>query len=157
MALLTDGPMSDIEDLRTYDTQIRDVATVEGIDVTRKLAVAHQEIEIEVGAMLGRSAAQGATIANVVVTPALKLWHQFRTLELIYRDAHNSQLNDRYTGKRQEFGEMARWAREKLIQTGLDLTAEPVPQAEMPIVRATRSAIQIFDSGRALAPRGRSA
>jgi hypothetical protein len=136
MALLTDGPMSNIEDLRAYDTQIRDVATVEGIDVTQKLALAQQEIAIEVEAMMGRHAAPGVTIARVVVTPTLKLWHQFRTLELIYRDAHNSQLNDRYTGKRQEFQEMARWAREKLLQTGLGLTAEPLSQAVTPTLRA---------------------
>ena len=62
MALLTDGPMSNIEELMAYDTQLRDVATVEGIDVTGKLALAHQEITIEVEAMLERHRALGATI-----------------------------------------------------------------------------------------------
>ena len=42
---------------------------------------------------------------QVVVTPPLKLWHTFRTLEMVYGDAYNSQLNDRYAGKRDEFHE----------------------------------------------------
>ena len=39
------------------------------------------------------------SIEQVVVTPPLKLWHIFRTLEMVYRDAYNSQLNDRYAGQ----------------------------------------------------------
>ena len=42
---------------------------------------------------------------NVVVTPALKLWHTYRALEMVYGDAYNSQLNDRYAGKRDQFHE----------------------------------------------------
>ena len=52
-----------------------------------------------------------------MVTPPLKLWHTFRALELVYRDAYHSQLNDRYAGKRDEFHELAKWAYEKVIQT----------------------------------------
>ena len=37
MALFIDGQVSSIEDLRKLDTQILEVARVEGIDVTQKL------------------------------------------------------------------------------------------------------------------------
>ncbi len=47
---------------------------------------------------------------RVVVTPPLKLWHMFLSLEMVYRDAYNSQLNDRYAGKRDEFHGMVKWA-----------------------------------------------
>ena len=42
MALFTDGPISSIEDLRGHDTQIVEIANVEGIDVTKKLALAQE-------------------------------------------------------------------------------------------------------------------
>ena len=145
MALFTDGPISSIEDLRGYDTQLTDVAIVEGIDVTRKLALAQDEIAVEVTALLGKltpsgsrllSPGAGFGIERVVVTPPLKLWHTFRALEMVYRDAYHSQLNDRYAGRRGEYHEMAFWARDKVIQGGLGMTADPVPQAAMPVVRA---------------------
>ena len=44
MALFTDGPISSIEDLRGTTPQLLDVASAEGIDVTRKLALAQDEI-----------------------------------------------------------------------------------------------------------------
>src|SRR6516164_5839448 len=105
MALFTDGDVSSIEDLRGYDTQLLDVANTEGIDVTRKLKLAQDEIAAEITAMLSRRAWFKAPLdpGRVVVTPPLKLWHMFLSLELVYRDAYRSQLNDRYAGKRDEF------------------------------------------------------
>ena len=52
MALFTDGAFTSIEDLRGHDTQLLNVATVEGIDVTRKLALAQEELGIEVEGLL---------------------------------------------------------------------------------------------------------
>jgi hypothetical protein len=139
MALFTDGAISSIEDLRGYDTQLLNVATVEGIDVTRKLALAQEEISLEVAGLLGSTGQLGwlyapPVIEQVVVTPPLKLWHIFRTLEMVYRDAYNSQLNDRYAGKRDEYHEMVKWAYEQVIQGGLGIATDPVPQAATPEV-----------------------
>lgn len=146
MALFTDGPVSSIDDLAGQDSQLLEVANVEGIDVTRKLALAQDELALELGTLLTRlspleqplwcSAWYSASpkVTSVVVTPALKLWHAFRTLEMVYRDAYNSQLNDRYAGKRDQFHEMAAWAHEKLIQTGIGIAPDPVPQAATPDV-----------------------
>jgi hypothetical protein len=114
MALFTDGAITSIEDLRGHDTQLLNVATVEGIDVTRKLALAQEELWVEVAGMLGRLNAPPA-IRQVVVTPPLKLWHIFRTLEMVYADAYNSQLNDRYGGRRDEYHEKAKWAYNKVL------------------------------------------
>lgn len=69
---------------------------------------------------------------NIVVTPPLQLWHEFQTLTLVYQDAYFNQLNDRYKGKRDQFQQMARWAMDKLIQTGLGIAADPIPQAAGP-------------------------
>jgi hypothetical protein len=141
MALFTDGAIASIEDLRGHDTQLLNVATVEGIDVTRKLALAQEELGVEVAALLGQAMLSGQlsappAIGQVVVTPPLKLWHIFQTLEMFYRDAYNSQLNDRYAGKRDEYREMAKWAREQVVQNGLGIAADPVVQAATPDVRA---------------------
>src|ERR1017187_8283426 len=136
MALFTDGAISSIEDLRGHDTQLLNVSTVEGIDVTRKLALAQDELYIEVEGLLGQlqtaagiyeaagmlggpSAARW--IHQVVVTPPLKLWHIFRTLEMVYGDAYNSQLNDRYGGRRDEYHEKVKWAYNQVIQGGLGI------------------------------------
>jgi hypothetical protein len=140
MALLTDGGVSSIEDLRGYDSQLLDVASVEGIDVTRKLELAQEEITAEAVTLLGRLRRPGWLNAppdpgRVVVTPPLKLWHTYLTLEMVYRDAYRSQLNDRYAGKRDEFHERAKWAYDALVETGLGIANDPVRRAAPPKVQ----------------------
>lgn len=142
MPLFTDGPVSSIEDLSAQDSQLLDVASTEGIDITRKLALAQEDVGVELTVLLSKLSfadqafwmpAQPA-LGEVVVTPALKRWHTFLALELVYRDAYNSQLNDRYAGKRDQFHQMAQWACEKLIQSGVGLALQPVPRASTPQV-----------------------
>jgi hypothetical protein len=134
MALFTDGPISSIGDLQGHDTQILEVANVEGIDVTRKLVLAQEEVSVELTSLL-QKVAPGTGIERVVVTSPLKLWHTYRTLEMVYRDAYHSQLNDRYAGRRDEYHEMAKWARDKAIQNGVGMAADPIPQAATPSVQ----------------------
>jgi hypothetical protein len=134
MALITDGAVASIEELSGHDTQLLNVATVEGIDVTRKLALAQEELSVEVAGLLGRLNAPPG-IHQVVVTPPLKLWHIFRTLEMVYGDAYNSQLNDRYAGKRDEYHGMAKWAYDQVIRGGLGIVTDPVEQAATPELR----------------------
>jgi hypothetical protein len=152
MALFTDGPISVIEDMTAQDSQLLNVASNEGIDVTRKLALAQDEIAMEIMALLTNSnfGSQSAgnspqlDIGSIVVTPPLKLWHTLRSLELVYSDAYNSQLNDRYAGKRDQFQKMAAWAYDKLNQIGIGLTSFPVPQAATPELVAAAPVSQDF-------------
>jgi hypothetical protein len=142
MALFTDGPVSSIDEMTARDSQLLAVASVEGIDVTQKLGLAQVEIALELGTLLARLGYGSQlfwiqtqpNIGCVVVTPALKLWHTLRTLELVYSDAYNSQLNDRYGGKRDQYREMAKWAYEKLVDTGIGIASCPLPQAAVPQV-----------------------
>ena len=142
MALFTDGPVSTIEDLTGQDSQLLDVARTEGVDLRRKLELAQEEIGLELSALLGRTVfaeqefrlSAERSLANVAVTSALKLWHTFRTLEMVYRDAYHSQLNDRYAGKRDAFRGMAKWAYEKLVQLGIGIVSDPIAQATTPEV-----------------------
>ena len=132
MALFTDGPLSTIEELAGHDSQLLNVATVEGIDVTRKLALAQQELEIELETLLERR-----LLEKLVVTPALRLWHVYLTLEMVYQDAYNNQLNDRYANKRDEFRDLSRWAMDRLIRLGVGLAEHPLPKAVEPTVTVT--------------------
>jgi len=137
MALFSDGPPSTVEDLAALDSQLLKIANVEGIDITQKLALAHQELGLELAAQLKRSdhreewlwISGPPRLNSIVVTPALKLWHSYKSLELVYRDSYNSQLNDRYAGKRDQFHQMATWAYEQLALIGIGVAQTPVPKA----------------------------
>jgi hypothetical protein len=132
MALFTDGPVSTIEELAGHDSQLLSVATVEGINVTTKLAAAQEEIGIELETLLERR-----RLDNVVVTAPLRLWHAYLSLSMVYQDAYNNQLNDRYASKRDEFRELARWAMDRLIRLGVGVAEHPVPKAVAPGVTPT--------------------
>ena len=118
MALFTDGLVSGLEDLMAYDSQLLDVATVEQIDVTRKSALAQEEIGLQLITFLNRLhfmdqpfwTTKQTGLNDVVVTAALKLWHIYRTLETVYGDAFSSQLNDRYAAKERKARRSAPYA-----------------------------------------------
>jgi hypothetical protein len=147
MPLFTDGPPSTIEDLTAQDSQLQEVASVEGIDVTQKLALAWHEMGLELQKLLNLPGTRelalwnpGADLGAVVATAPLKLWHTYRTLEMIYQDAYNSQLNDRYAGRRDQYREQARAALERFRAVGIGFTAVPVSRAGKPIVSAAGGA-----------------
>jgi hypothetical protein len=131
-----------MDDLTGQDSQLLDTANIENIDVTRKLALALDEVALDLDTLLTRLSyteqpfwyTASPKIATVVVTRPLKLWHTFRALEMVYADAYNSQQNDRYAGKRDQYHARAQWAYEKLVQTGLGIASDPIPQAAMPTV-----------------------
>jgi hypothetical protein len=132
MALFTDGTISTLEELRGYESAIYDVASTERIDLSQKLALAQQELEIE---LTGR-VFDGDTdsLSRVVVTAPLRLWHTFHTLAIAYRDAYNSHLNDRYQGKWREYQRLADWASKSLFEAGAGMVSEPVPKAQPPVL-----------------------
>jgi hypothetical protein len=150
MALFTDGSISTIAELLEYESAILDVAKTEKIDLTAKLKLAHAELGAELdGRLRRRQESQDALwptivprgLGCVVVTESLHKWHTFRTLGLIYRDAYNQQLNDRYRGKWQEYDRMAERTRQMLFDTGLGMTSSPMPRPEQPELSATASAV----------------
>ncbi len=135
MALFTDSPAFGLEDMAAHETGILDTASTEGIDLIQKISLAIEEVGIELLASLSRQAgaeSAGIALGSVVVTSPLRLWQIFHTLEVVYRDAYHSQLNDRYKGKGQEYRDLSRWAAGKLTEIGLGLAADPIPQADAP-------------------------
>lgn len=139
MALFTDG-ISTIQDLTGQDSSLLATAQTENIDVSQKLTLAQQELGIELTTLLQRSNTYDwqfwlqpcPQLNNIVVTPPLQFWHVFQTLMLVYQDAYFNQLNDRYKGKRDQYQQLAKWAAEKLIQTGLGVVSDPLAQAAAP-------------------------
>ncbi len=149
MALFTDGSISEVEDLTAYEANLVEVADAEGIDLLSKLRLAQSEVGAELAAAALRPgniywtglgwASTGAEanlsrfgLDRVVVTSPLKLWHTFQTLAIVYRDAYNRKLNDKYLPKWTEYKELARWASNLLYQTGVGLTVNPVPRPAQP-------------------------
>jgi hypothetical protein len=147
MALFMDGVPSTVADLAALDSQLLNVAHAEGIDVTQKLTLAQIDLGLELTTLLAGNSyyVQSVWVTprpdlnSVVATPAVKLWHTYRTLEMVYSDAYNSQLNDRYGGRRDQFHRMAKQAYEKLRETGLGIVTAPVPMAATPGVVAVES------------------
>ncbi|HEV8147026.1 MAG TPA: hypothetical protein VGP79_11620 [Bryobacteraceae bacterium] len=139
MALLTDGSPNDNEGLRVYESGILDVAHVEAIDLQAKLGLATAEVSEDVlDVLLDHStdpqgtARRSLGVSGVVVTPQMKRWHAVHTLEIVYRDAFNNQLNDRYLAKFREYQELSRHARGHAVRFGIGLVADPIPKAQTP-------------------------
>lgn len=141
MALFSDGPISDAEDLQRYENDILNVATAESIDLGAKIMLAQQDLANELLLFLFRrsclgdyslAARRSQGLRDVVVTEPMRQWHVQRTLSLIYRDAYNNQLNDRYQGKWAEYEQLARVSAQTYFQIGVGLVADPVPMAGAP-------------------------
>jgi len=141
MALFVDGPASSIDDLTNQDSGLLDVAQTCGINVTTKLALAHEEIAADLQLWLDRPRPSldmvwrpVLRIEQIVVTPALKRWETMQALALVYRDAYFSQLADRYRAKWDEYSKLTRTAYEKFVSLGMGLVNDPAHQALPPLL-----------------------
>ena len=134
--LLTDGNPNTTEDLRAYESAILGVANTEMIDLGVKLGLATEEVTQDVlEFLLSRTdgSRRAIGVSDVVVTRQMKRWHALHTLEVVYRDAFNNQLNDRYKEKFFEYRKLANVAKAQTLQFGVGLVARPVPIAEAPV------------------------
>jgi hypothetical protein len=166
MALFTDGAPADIAYLRTYDSTIDQVASDEGIDLDIKLAVAAEEIGEEIlaflllqgpsdtsganwggvsGTVIGQSRRRQIGLSDVVVTTPVRRWHALATLSAVYRDAYNSQLNDRYAGRWNTYTELAKEAGERAFEIGIGLVSRPTPKPNPPVVIPTTDTVARAD------------
>lgn len=141
--LLTDGSPNDDEALRVYESAILDMAHTEMIEVSAKLGLALEEISEDVLDVLldhTRASDPQSTIrrtrgvSDVVVSAQLKRWHAVHALEIVYRDAFNNQLNDRYLAKFKEYQALAKNARDHTFRFGIGLSLNPIPQAQAPLL-----------------------
>lgn len=143
MALFTDGPISVTMDLQNYESSILSVASTEGIDLAGKMALAQDDIANQVMTFLLRrvpvqdylwNLRRAKGVSDVVVTPALRQWHAHKTLALVYRDAYNNQLNDRYLGKWKEYEQLAKISSENFLQIGVGVVADPIQKPAVAVL-----------------------
>jgi hypothetical protein len=135
MSLFMDKTAVTIDELTRHDSNLLEVSRVERVDLTAKLALAHDELEVDLTAIFDRArnnttpavSPNYLMLPNVVVTLALRLWDVNQTLVLVYRDAYFDQLNDRYKGKWAEYVVLAKWARDKFLTADIGLVVDPVP------------------------------
>ncbi len=147
MPLFTDGPISGDSDLAQYENGILALANEEQIDLIGKSALAQTEIGTRLLALLLRQETRSPFtnwidpqdmlrrqigMGDVVVTDPLKQWHVLKTLGLVYRDAYNNQLNDRYQKKWQEYSVLEQNAKEMLYLIGVGLAGYPLPAPGAP-------------------------
>jgi hypothetical protein len=141
--LLTDGNPNTTTDLTVYESAILNVAATEAIDLGLKLGLATEEITEDVLNILldhTRSYDPQSTlrrqigVSDVVVSPQMMRWHALHTLAIVYRDAFNNQLNDRYLPKWTEYQRLSANAREHTIKLGIGLVYAPVPAAQTPVL-----------------------
>jgi len=148
--LFHDSTISTIDDLVEYESELRAVAAAEGIDLETKLRLAQREVGVE---LLAASALPDATsgpsrlapfaatavssrtvftLDQVVVTDGLRLWHIFHTLAILFRDAYNRRLNDKYLPKWKEYRELAQIAAGQYLAIGVALVLAPLPAPGAP-------------------------
>lgn len=125
--LFYDSTISSLADLVAYESEVEELAMIANLDLDSKLRLAQTEVGVE---LLGTTG-EAFTLDQVVVTDALKLWHTFHTLAIVYRDAYNRKLNDKYLPKWNEYRSLAKWASGLYFNIGVGLVAEPLsaPQA----------------------------
>jgi hypothetical protein len=145
MALFCDGPISDSADLQQYENAILNVASTESIDLGSKLQLAQQDLANELCLFFRRRTSRhdylwavqnSQDLKDVVVTGPLRQWHIHTTLALVYRDAYNNQLNNRYQGKWAEYEKLAKQSERTYFQIGVGLVADPVPIGSPPVLSA---------------------
>ena len=149
MPLFTDGPPAGTDYLRSYESNILEVAQNEGIDLDAKLALASEEVGAAIVSFIASHSASRLVpnfdwLATVVVTPPLRRWHALRALELVFRDAYGSQLNDRYRHKKREYAAAARRAADDYFERGVGIVRHPVRRAGLPIASAASAAAAAY-------------
>jgi hypothetical protein len=129
--LFTDGTILSIQELREHDNFVLDVASTESIELSSKLAVAQREIGYEIQSFL-TTRCVGSDLNRVVVNQQLRDLVATHTLSIVYRDAYNMHLNDRYLGRWKEFTRASERGLLRLFQNGIGIAAVAVPQAPKP-------------------------
>ncbi len=134
--LFTDATISTVADLSAYESEVEEIAAVSAIDLDGKMQCAQAEVGFEVLATIAPrvSAGLSCSLDQVVVTDSLKLWHTFQTLALVYRDAYERKLNDKYLAKWNEYRSLARWAMNLYFNLGVGLVSRPLPAPGKPVL-----------------------
>jgi hypothetical protein len=137
MALWKDGSAPKISDLTQYEGGIIGVASVESIDLEDKLTLARLEVSTCLRRFLEGQVSTSSvdkTLDEVVVTEPLARWVTMLALSLAYREAHFSNLSERYKGKWNEYRLQATAARDELYLSGVGCVSRPLERPGAPTI-----------------------
>ena len=148
MPLITDGIINTTEELAAYENGILDLASTEAIDISQKMILAQDDIALQIALFLAGQGSEDPKAhlrrvmgcADVVATTPLKRWHALKSVALIYQDAFNNQLNDRYRAKWTTYEGLAQASGNRYLESGVGIVANPVPKAPAPICSTSISA-----------------
>ncbi|MBV6430875.1 MAG: hypothetical protein IANPNBLG_00995 [Bryobacteraceae bacterium] len=137
MALWKDGSTPKIADLTRYERGVIRVASVESIDLQDKIDLARREA----GTCLKRFLESSAYASNadsamdrVVITEPLARWVTMLALSLAYREAHFSNLSERYQGKWEEYKVEAARIRDEFFLSGVGCVSNPLERPGIPVI-----------------------
>jgi hypothetical protein len=134
MALLVDGGIVPLSELRVYDSSVLDVASVEQVDLAAKLDLVQRQAVEDLSRALRRKAGPGFPVEQVVATESLRRWWAYLALELIFRDVYFSQLNDRYGERWHTYEQLVHDSERELWLGGLGRNFLPLPRPTRPLV-----------------------
>ncbi len=141
MALFTDGLINAILDLQNSESSILTVANTAGIDLAGKMMLAQEDITSQLLLFLLRrwtypeaqwTQRRSRGVTDVVVTAPLRQWHVHKTLALVFRDVYNSQINDRFLGKWNEYEQLAKLSADNYFHMGVGMVADPLRKPPPP-------------------------
>lgn len=146
MALFTDSGIVTIAGLATYENSIGEVASVHGIDVEGKIALATSEIAERIRLWLLAQTPyepmwfspwmnrKFLDLGTVVFTPSLQRWLCTSSLAKVFAEAYNVQLNTRFQAKWTEYRQAAKNSAQMAFQAGLGIVLAPLPKPPMPLL-----------------------
>ena len=118
--LFTDGIFWAFRTSASTTISFLDVASTEAIELSSKLAVAQREIGYELSSFLNDAVLPDG-LGQVVVTEQFRDLLATHTLSIVYRDAYNMHLNDRYLGRWKEFTKSSQRRLLRFFQAALEL------------------------------------
>ncbi|MGH9582359.1 MAG: hypothetical protein ACRD4O_05440, partial [Bryobacteraceae bacterium] len=146
MALFTDPEVVTLDDLLLFENSIGQVASIHGIDVDAKIALATSEIAQRLRLWLlaqspyepkwpgSRANRKLLDLGTVVVTSALQRWLCTHSLAKVFAEAYNLQLNTRFQAKWAEYRQAAANSADIAFQAGLGIALNPLPKPPMPLL-----------------------
>ncbi|HUQ95646.1 MAG TPA: hypothetical protein VM120_28470 [Bryobacteraceae bacterium] len=144
MALWKDGSAPSVSDLVRYENGIGDLASTESINLAEKILLARQEVGSSLFRFLldqGALAETASDLPDVAVTEPLQRWVTLKALALTYREAHFSNLSERYKGKWTEYSQQAFLTGREYFETGVGRVTGPVGKPGAPTIAQAAGAL----------------
>lgn len=146
MALFSDPGVVTLDDLLPFENSIGQVASMHGIDVNQKVALATSEIAERLKLwVLAQSPCEPnwfrpslsprpLDLGTVVVTSSMQRWLCVSSIAKVFAEAYNAQLNTRFQAKWQQYLQEEANSAEIAFRAGLGIVVNPLAKPPMPLL-----------------------